>query len=513
MKLSSVCKNNMIKHIVKPLSQTHSRYFLDLLNKYDDKLQNYFYYAAISYNTVSLMVGTEYDYEYIVDADGLGPKGLFDFLISPNGERYQDLKDIYYLSNKDKYDVLYIPTFVNEKMLCFVCVKDKENFLNYMKISHGSQIYDKYPVLCAILNWGITYIISDMQEDKIQDIFLTDIKQSENYIKVCSSIVDHIMREKWLPYASTLHAIAGWNYENQANYGYIDFIEPMKHCDELLVKFRNPLLFSAHNARTIRKYVELSNEELRIKSESSKGFIIGETIPEDSYWSFVGLGMPQLENVTSVRFEGKSSWRMLFENESIYYNGSSYILKRIKKEKADYVLATQSFYHEREIVTNEYDFQTVDIINSIIEMASLQSHGTMVVFSPNAREEAARLCKCGRGIAVKEIDFYELMKNDNDKARKIMFNLTKIDGAILFDEKGICYSIGTIVDGRAHENSNPGRGARYNSGYTYVHDCNERDIQCYCAVISEDNTIDIFGMFGKTICEKIKEKDKLNRIE
>ena len=39
-----------------------------------------------------------------------------------------------------------------------------------------------------------------------------------------------------------------------------------------------------------------------------------------------------------------------------------------------------------------------------------------------------------------------------------------------------------------------------------MHDCNEREIQCYCAVISEDRTVDLFGMFGKTICDKIKKE-------
>lgn len=46
-------------------------------------------------------------------------------------------------------------------------------------------------------------------------------------------------------------------------------------------------------------------------------------------------------------------------------------------------------------------------------------------------------------------------------------------------------------------NSNPSRGARFNAAYTYVNYCNERNIQCFCAVISEDETIDVSDPYLK----------------
>lgn len=504
MNLFNVCNTNMVPHLIKPISETHSRYFLDLLNEYDAEIQNMLYYGVISYNTCALTVGTEYDFENVIEKE-CGPAKLFDSLVNPEKKRYQDLNDIFCLANDEKSGIAFIPVFVNERMLMFVCVKDVKTFLQYMRISSVSEIYNSYPVLCEILKWGITYMISDNRYDRINDLQITDIRQSENYIKVYNEIVDNVMRAKWLPYASTIHSIAGWNYEKQANYGYIDFIEPFHHSKNLQVKFSTPFMFSASKARTIRKYVELSNEALRIKAESSKGYIFGD-IPEDSYWTFVGLGAKQDKNVITLSFEGKASWRLCMEKEYILYNGSTYSLKRVKEESPDYVKITEAFYREKEYATKKYDVNIVNLVNQIIEIATLQSHGTMVVFSPNASDEAERLCKCGRGIKINPINFKELMEKDYRQAKEIMYNLTKIDGAIFFDENGVCYSIGTIVDGRACYNSNPGRGARYNSGLTYVHDCNEREIQCYCAVISEDRTVDLFGMFGKTICDKIKKE-------
>ena len=268
-------------------------------------------------------------------------------------------------------------------------------------------------------------------------------------------------------------------------------------------------MFNARTARTLRKYLELSNETLRIKAESTKGYIIGEGVPEDSYWTFVGLGHSQEDDVVTVRFEGKASWRLFLEKEYIFYNGYIYSLKRRREETPDYYCITEAFYHEKEYATKIYDKEAVERINKIINIASHQAHGTMVVFSPDAEREAKRLCKCGRGIEIEPIDFSKLLSENFDEAKTTMHNLTKIDGAVFFDEAGVCYSIGTIVDGRAYDNSNPGRGARYNSAYTYVNDCNEREIQCYCAVISEDGTVDLFGRFGKSVCKLIiKEYEK-----
>ena len=126
-----------------------------------------------------------------------------------------------------------------------------------------------------------------------------------------------------------------------------------------------------------------------------------------------------------------------------------------------------------------------------------------MIFLDRAKEEMQRLCDCGRGIKITPLNFSDMIKNNPDIAKKTINNLSKIDGALLFDIHGVCYSIGIIVDGRACENSNPGRGARYNSAYTYVSDCNERGILCYCAVISEDETIDVFGLFGDEKSEQI----------
>ena len=82
MELFDVCKKYMLPHVVKPLSETHSMYFLELLNEYDAELQNYLYYGSIAHNEMVLMAGTEYDYKIVEDVERYGSAVLFDKLVN-----------------------------------------------------------------------------------------------------------------------------------------------------------------------------------------------------------------------------------------------------------------------------------------------------------------------------------------------------------------------------------------------------------------------------------------------
>lgn len=508
--LSGICSQYLSSHMKKSLSDSHSQYFLNILNEYDNNLASKLYYGAISYNSIALLAGTEYEYDSIIDSEGLGAKAFFDKLIRPDGERYVELNDLFRLSNEDSCDYIFIPVLVDSDKLCYVCSLKKYDLLSYLGLKNGIDIYDNYPVLISLLNWGITYMVSDIREDRINDLYITDVKSSEDYVRVKVSIVDKVLKEMWLPYASTIHTISNWNYERQANYGYIDFRKILGSGEQgLKVKFAEPLTLSVRNARTIRKYVELSDKSLRLVAESSKGYILAEWMSEDLYWRFVGLGEHDENILATVRFEGRSSWRLLFEKESIYYNGYTYVFRRECLEEPRYVSAVLEFYQDIALATHENADEKSKTVNNIIEIVSAQKHGTMIVFSPNAYEETERLCKCGRGIKINPIDFKEKINNQENEAREMLYNLTKIDGAIFFNDEGICYSIGTIVDGHACMHSNSGRGARFNSAYTYVNYCNERDIQCFCVVISEDETIDVFGCYGKKMAEEFQKAYKL----
>lgn len=507
MKLSDICNNNIKAHMTKALCDSHSQYFLNLLNEYDANLSSMLFYGAISYSSLTLTAGTEYEYDKIADPQGYGPQKAFDLLLRPKNERYVELPSLYTYSNIDSEKFIYIPVYVDGKKLCYVCSPNKDELLDYLGIDSGKDIYEKYPILIALLKWGITYIVSDDTDDRLSDLYITTVRISEDYTNLKTSIVDAALKEMWLPYSSTIHAISGWEYEKQANYGYIDFRRPMGHFNKKeTITFANPFLLSVRDARTIRKYVELSDERNRLIAQSSKGFIIGECMPEDLYWSFLGLGEHDDNDVVAtVRFEGKSSWRMFFEKETIFYNGTTFSFKHERPEEPDYIARIDEFCYGLSLVSSESMENKKTILKRLMKVATKQKHGTMIVIMPDAKEEAERLCGCGRGIKINPIDFGKMINEDEKMGQDILYNLTKIDGAVFFDDNGICYSIGTIVDGFACANSNPGRGARFNSGLTYTNYCNERNMICFCAVISEDETVDIFGCCGNKRYKEMEE--------
>ena len=68
-------------------------------------------------------------------------------------------------------------------------------------------------------------------------------------------------------------------------------------------------------------------------------------------------------------------------------------------------------------------------------------------------------------------------------------NVTAIDGAVLLDSKGICHSIGVILDGIANNKGKSERGARYNSAVRYVENNKKK---CVAVIISEDGMINLY---------------------
>lgn len=104
--------------------------------------------------------------------------------------------------------------------------------------------------------------------------------------------------------------------------------------------------------------------------------------------------------------------------------------------------------------------------------------GAMVVIDAEARIEAARLGTSAQAIRPTRLDAVTVTM------------AARIDGAIMLDATGMCFAIGTILDGIADESGgSSGRGARYNSADRYVR---ARRGSALAFVLSEDGTCDVF---------------------
>lgn len=121
----------------------------------------------------------------------------------------------------------------------------------------------------------------------------------------------------------------------------------------------------------------------------------------------------------------------------------------------------------------------------IFEGAIVQEHGTVAVIldHDHSYNEAERLVAVSTGTEVESRTL---------KAEYI-HSITAIDGAVIFDESGICYAIGVILDGDESIEGNSERGARFNSTLKYVKTCEESGKRALALVVSEDRNVDILA--------------------
>lgn len=135
-----------------------------------------------------------------------------------------------------------------------------------------------------------------------------------------------------------------------------------------------------------------------------------------------------------------------------------------------------------------------DNMNRVIEYAVKQRHGTTVVFSRYAKEEADRLQNTSFRIKKKELTDPDIVKQ-----------ITAIDGAVLCDFDGNCHAIGVILDGQTIAKKPEGeelvksgsdksesdetieRGARFNSAIRYK---NAYPCSVIC-IVSEDGYVNV----------------------
>ena len=120
----------------------------------------------------------------------------------------------------------------------------------------------------------------------------------------------------------------------------------------------------------------------------------------------------------------------------------------------------------------------IELLLSLVKEAEQETHGTMLLISTDAKKEAERLTSQGTPIT-------PCLLNP-----KLLKNLTPIDGAILLNPDGMCYAIGTILDGKATKNGDPSRGARYNSAVRYVESSGEES--CLAVIVSEDGGVKFY---------------------
>ena len=276
-----------------------------------------------------------------------------------------------------------------------------------------------------------------------------------------------------------VNAISTLNYESEKCTGKIMFAKA--EAIELVLPFAHRINFSTAEAKTIRKLLQISNNSLSLMV----------SYDSDIIWSrkdeIIGFGKVDFSQTTVdfyVEVSGYLTWTLYEKNNTtpiLQHSAGRYILPRVNKENL--------WSNIKKKVYNICGNET--IWDVIIDKAMAQIHGTTIIITDNAQQEAGRFGFAKRGY---------LVQNTEKKPTSLLAHLdiiediTNIDGAVLLDYEGNCYAIGVILDGAACIVGESSRGARYNSTQNYIalKQKQEENHTYIAIVVSEDRYVNIF---------------------
>lgn len=276
------------------------------------------------------------------------------------------------------------------------------------------------------------------------------------------SVEVHINQWHKVDLLSFANAIAAERYEGAASEGRL-IICPKDHPD-IAAKIKLATPIKIYNYRGIRKLLEVSSNSMALLCDIETVWGLG--LPLDTY-------QPSRENLFEIRFAEHQTWELVHA-ENIMLR-VKYRQARLPRERFDRRLFC---HHINQLF--QVNSTTANLLVKAVEAAIEQRHGTMLVITPEAEQEAQRLA--AQSTVIEPVIV----------SRGIISHLSNIDGAILLSPEGIIYSFGVILDGQASKNGNSSRGARYNSAIRYV-DGMSHKVNCLALIVSEDGYVDLYS--------------------
>lgn len=260
--------------------------------------------------------------------------------------------------------------------------------------------------------------------------------------------------------------LAATTYEKLSTEGCIYFTNSLEKVD-FQFRFKDYSEygnFDMKNIRLLRKLLELTS----IKNKTG---IISDT----NY--IYGIGSIKTgEDFYCVAFDDDRKWTV-YENDnelvSVRNNSLVFVSNLIpKKEFTGYALKVFPENKDSEDSGNMYN-----ILKTLIK----QKKGTILV----VKKDAESFIKKYQDLCM-VIDPVKLDEKNVEK-------LSSIDGAIIMDEKCICYGFGAVLDGLDTGSGNRGRGSRYNSSERFFNLYrNEDNTGLMVFILSDDGNYNFF---------------------
>lgn len=232
---------------------------------------------------------------------------------------------------------------------------------------------------------------------------------------------------------------------------------------KISIKFKHEIELENNSYKKIRKLLEMAKKNMSLlMNEDGKIYAMGKMIdnPSCEYYE--------------ISFDGFFKWTLYKNKEKLlcYEN----MIPMIPDKEIG--ISNKNL----ELLKRTFDISDTSKFEKIIQKAVSQKHGTIVVFAENAMDEASRFEESG--ISITPIDISTGM---------LVEEITSIDGALICDVDGICYSIGTILDGIKSERTDSSRGARYNSAIRYIEKQKKNQKKTFIVVVSEDGYVNCFS--------------------
>lgn len=271
--------------------------------------------------------------------------------------------------------------------------------------------------------------------------------------------VVEMLSSKNINFNHNINILSALKYEKSDNSGNLLICNDIKIVLSLLeVKLDSAI--SLLEYKKIRKLFEIAREDVFLVSTPRKvyGFI-----------SKSSLSKVHDFECFQIKIHGAINWELLkFDTKKLKGNSL------VQCKDSNFQYPKPKFDEEEFIHIVKDKFAKADTTNlvKVIDEAVTQSHGTTVVITDCAEEEAKRLS--ASSFLISPVYSFGIIKY-----------LTSIDGAILVDPSACCHAIGVILDGCSSETEDISQGARHNSARRYK-SINQESI---VIVISEDGHV------------------------
>ena len=213
--------------------------------------------------------------------------------------------------------------------------------------------------------------------------------------------------------------------------------------------------------RAVRKLLEMANHDVHLLADGEKVYALGRQ---------TGLYDASREDLFVIHFVTHYAWE--FEHAGQVLMRARYGLPTLPRPRLNRTRFKRDLKRTFDLTKPE----KITRLWEVVLEASRQPKGTLLVITTEALAEADRLkLQC---TLIEPVPLTPLITQ----------LVTAIDGAVLLDPEGYCYSIGVILDGKASGHGTSTRGARYNSAVRYVE---SSPYPCLVVVVSEDGLVDV----------------------